>query len=55
MITGDLLQAVQAQMEIEDKAQQASFIAMIEAISFAIDRISCEVCMYIINHAVSCK
>ncbi|KAK0588386.1 hypothetical protein LWI29_000325 [Acer saccharum] len=34
--------AVQAQMEIEDKAQQASFIAMIEAISFAIDRISCE-------------
>ncbi|KAI9177381.1 hypothetical protein LWI28_014490 [Acer negundo] len=35
--------AVQAQMEIEDKAQQASFLAMIEAISFAIERISCEI------------
>ncbi|KAL5797079.1 hypothetical protein ACOSQ2_001899 [Xanthoceras sorbifolium] len=33
----------QSQLDIEDKAQQASFISMIEAISFAIDRISCEI------------
>ncbi|KAJ4729349.1 Protein SIEVE ELEMENT OCCLUSION B like [Melia azedarach] len=34
---------VQAQMDIEDKSQQAGFIAMIDAVSYTIDRISCEI------------
>lgn len=33
----------QADVEIEDKAQQDGFLAMIDAISYTIDRISCEI------------
>ncbi|KAJ0051633.1 hypothetical protein Pint_02861 [Pistacia integerrima] len=39
----DIPEGVQAQMEIEDKSQQAGLFAMIDAISFTIDRISCEI------------
>ncbi|XP_044465651.1 protein SIEVE ELEMENT OCCLUSION B isoform X2 [Mangifera indica] len=33
----------EVQMEIEDKTQQAGLIAMVDAISYTIDRISCEI------------
>ncbi|KAJ0113606.1 hypothetical protein Patl1_02887 [Pistacia atlantica] len=39
----DIPEGVQAQMEIEDKSQQAGLFAMIDAISYTIDRISCEI------------
>lgn len=42
-----LLQGTQARIEMEEKAQQANYIAMLEALTFTIDRIACEVCEFI--------
>ncbi|XVE67805.1 hypothetical protein DITRI_Ditri09bG0018000 [Diplodiscus trichospermus] len=37
-----LIKGTRAQAEIEEKAQQANFIAMLEALTYTIDRIACE-------------
>ncbi|PPD78524.1 hypothetical protein GOBAR_DD24550 [Gossypium barbadense] len=37
-----IIKGTQAQIEMEEKAQQANYIAMLEALTFTIDRIACE-------------
>ncbi|XVF16297.1 hypothetical protein REPUB_Repub10bG0019100 [Reevesia pubescens] len=37
-----LVKGTQAQIELEEKAQQANFVAMLEALTYTIDRIACE-------------
>ncbi|KAG4180360.1 hypothetical protein ERO13_A10G160900v2 [Gossypium hirsutum] len=37
-----IIKGTQVQIEMEEKAQQANYIAMLEALTFTIDRIACE-------------
>jgi hypothetical protein len=41
------MQTSQAHAELEDKTHQVNFVSMLDALSYTIDRISCEVRQYI--------